>query len=212
MVEWLVSNIIDYSVAMDAMEKRVLAIHSHSAQELIWLLEHSNVYTAGVSASANEWLDTLQKSVPVLKVARGGKYTYHGPGQRVVYPIIDLRKCTKKDIKAYVFNMEEWIIEALAVLGIVAFRQKSIIGVWVMDKNLGVSKIASIGIKVKKWIAYYGLAINVSPDLSFFKHIIPCGINGVNITSLENMGQKISMRMLDRALKEKQHIFLGSDR
>ena len=173
---------IDYAESMRILEKRVDDVFLGNKPELIWVLEHNHVYTAGTSAKD---YDLLDKSINVIKTNRGGKYTYHGPGQKVVYFVIDLNK-RGKDIRKFVTKIENCIIGVLAEYKIQSFPDKKNIGIWV-NNNKKVMKIAAIGIKVKKWIAYHGFALNVCNDLSKYKKIIPCGVKNKDVTNLKEL-------------------------
>jgi len=173
---------IDYAKSMRILEKRVDDVSLGNKPELIWVLEHNHVYTAGTSAKDSDLLD---KSINVIKTNRGGKHTYHGPGQKVVYFVIDLNK-RGKDIRKFVTKIENCIIDVLAEYRIQSFPDKKNIGIWV-NNNDKVMKIAAIGIKVKKWIAYHGFALNVYNDLSKYKKIIPCGIKDKGVTNLKEL-------------------------
>ena len=173
---------IDYAESMRILEKRVDDVFLGNKPELIWVLEHNHVYTAGTSAKD---YDLLDKSINVIKTNRGGKHTYHGPGQKVVYFVIDLNK-RGKDIRKFVTKIENCIIDVLAEYRIQSFPDKKNIGIWV-NNNKKVMKIAAIGIKVKKWIAYHGFALNVCNDLSKYKKIIPCGVKNKDVTNLKEL-------------------------
>ena len=173
---------IDYAESMKILEKRVDDVFSGKKPELIWVLEHNPVYTAGTSAKDTDLLD---KSINVIKTNRGGKHTYHGPGQKVVYFVIDLNK-RGKDIRKFITKIENCIIDVLAEYRIQSFPDKKNIGIWVNNNNK-INKIAAIGIKVKKWIAYHGFALNVCSDLSKYKKIIPCGVKDKDVTNLKEL-------------------------
>ena len=173
---------IDYAESMKVLENRVNDVFLGNKPELIWILEHNHVYTAGTSAKDSDLLD---KSINVIKTNRGGKHTYHGPGQKVVYFVIDLNK-RGKDIRKFVTKIENCIIDVLAEYKIQSFPDKKNIGIWV-NYNNKVMKIAAIGIKVKKWVAYHGFALNVCNDLSKYKKIIPCGVKNKDVTNLKEL-------------------------
>ena len=173
---------IDYAESMKVLENRVNDVFLGNKPELIWILEHNHVYTAGTSAKDSDLLD---KSINVIKTNRGGKHTYHGPGQKVVYFVIDLNK-RGKDIRKFVTKIENCIIDVLAEYKIQSFPDKKNIGIWVNNNNK-VMKIAAIGIKVKKWVAYHGFALNVCNDLSKYKKIIPCGVKNKDVTNLKEL-------------------------
>jgi lipoyl(octanoyl) transferase len=197
-VEWRVSQgLTDYAAALAAMEQRAAAIRTGTAQELVWLVEHSPLFTAGTSAAAEELINPLL--FPVHKAGRGGRYTYHGPGQRVGYLMLDLER-RGKDIRCFVHALEGWLIAALARLGVEARRETGRIGLWV-GRGPDEAKIAAIGVRVKRWVTLHGFSINVSPDLSHFGGIVPCGIRDFGVTSLAALGNSATMADLDRALE-----------
>ena len=196
-IEWRVSEgLVPYEVALATMEARVEAILNGTAGELVWLLQHPALYTAGTSASSSELLDPTR--FPVVATGRGGKHTYHGPGQRVVYAMMDLTK-RDRDLKAHVWRLEEWIIRTLALLGVKAERRRDMIGVWV-DVAGHDKKIAAIGVRARRWITSHGFALNVDPDLSHFAGIVPCGIKDFGVTSLHELGIEVTMEQVDAAL------------
>jgi lipoyl(octanoyl) transferase len=180
------------------MEERVALVHAGRAAELIWLLEHPPLYTAGTSAAPEEYLGTL--ALPVYRAGRGGRFTYHGPGQRVVYVVLDLRR-RKPDVRDFVWRLEEWVIRSLARLDVRGERRPGRVGIWVSTSPAGEAKIAAIGVRVRRWISFHGVAINVSPDLSHFAGIVPCGIREHGVTSLRALGKAARMADLDRALE-----------
>ncbi len=197
---------VAYDDALQTMEARVDAIHQGQAGDLLWLLEHPAIYTAGTSAKAD---DLLNSRFPVFQTGRGGQYTYHGPGQRVGYLMLDLKKRQQvPDIKKYVWQLEEWIILTLAQFGVVGERRESRVGIWVVTP-LGEAKIAAIGVRVRHWIAFHGVSINLDPDLSHFSGIVPCGISEYGVTSLRQLGVNISMADLDLALIAAWHQVFG---
>ena len=176
---------VDYIESMKLLENRVSDVFLGKENELLWLIEHKSVFTAGTSSDDNDLLD---KSVDVIKTSRGGKHTFHGPGQKVVYFVLNLNK-REKDIRKLINKIENCIIEVLKEYGIKSYTDKKNIGIWVTNQK-STMKIAAIGIRGKKWIAYHGFAINVSNDLSKYKSIVPCGIKDKGITNLESMGIK----------------------
>tara|TARA_B100000029_G_scaffold174791_1_gene171692 strand:+ start:537 stop:1154 length:618 start_codon:yes stop_codon:yes gene_type:complete len=176
-------NTIDYLQSMNVLEQRVKDVLSGEKKELLWIIEHNHVYTAGTSSNKEDLLD---RNISVIKTNRGGKYTYHGPGQKVVYFVLDLNK-REKNIKKLVRNIENCIIKVLEEYNIKSFADQKNIGVWV-NENKKVKKIAAIGIKVKKWIAYHGFSLNVSNNLDKYNSIIPCGIKDKGVTSLKELG------------------------
>ncbi len=197
-VEWRVSpGLVPYPQAVAAMEERVAAIRAGTASELVWLLEHPPLYTAGTSADPAELLDPHR--FPVFKTGRGGRFTYHGPGQRVAYVMLDLAR-RGIDLKGFVWRLEEWVIRTLAQLGIAAKRCPGRIGVWVDMPRGPEAKIAAIGVRVRRWVSYHGLALNVAPDLDHFSGIVPCGLPEYPVTSLEALGQPIPLAQVDAAL------------
>jgi lipoyl(octanoyl) transferase len=201
-VEWRVSTPpISYADAVAAMEDRVAAIRAGTAPELVWLLEHPALYTAGTSARDEELLDPLR--LPVHRTGRGGRWTYHGPGQRVAYVMLDLAR-RGEDIHCYVHHLEEWLTRALAQLGIAGERREGRVGIWVAAPD-GEAKIAAIGIRVRRWVTYHGIALNIDPDLSHYRGIIPCGIDpassGHGVTSLAALGVPAAMADVDSALR-----------
>ena len=202
-VTWRVEpDLTGYDTAVTAMEARVAAIAAGRADELVWLIEHPALYTAGTSAADAELLDAR---FPVHRTGRGGQMTYHGPGQRVVYLMLDLKR-RRQDVRAYVATLEEWIIRALAHFNVVGERRDDRVGVWVRrpDKGHGYEdKIAAIGIRLKSWVSLHGIAINVEPELSHFSGIVPCGVREqkYGVTSLVDLGLPVTMDDLDAALK-----------
>ncbi len=187
-----------YEEAVSAMEARVAAIHEGRAEEMVWLLEHPPLYTGGTSAKDDDLLDP---QFPVFKTGRGGEYTYHGPGQRVAYVMLDLKKRQQKpDIKRYVCDLEQWIINTLDAFDIKGERRDGRVGIWV-STPAGEKKIAALGVRVRRWVAYHGIAINVDPDLSHYEGIVPCGISEYGVTSMKALGVDVSMDELDGVLQ-----------
>jgi lipoyl(octanoyl) transferase len=199
-LEWKTSPApVPYEEALAFMDERVAAIHAGTAPECIWLLEHPPLYTAGTSAKD---ADLLDPRFPVYTAGRGGQYTYHGPGQRVAYVMLDLKKRQKTpDVKQYVCNLERWIIQSLKTFGINGECKSGRIGIWV-DTKEGEKKIAAVGVRIRHWITLHGISINVSPDLSHFDGIVPCGISEHGVTSMQDLGVKAGMGELDAALKK----------
>jgi lipoyl(octanoyl) transferase len=200
MPEWLKSDgLMGYAEALRFMDARVEAIHAGQADDMVWLLEHPPLYTAGTSAKE---ADLRVAHFPVYRSGRGGQYTYHGPGQRVAYVMMNLKnKGQGPDIKHYVCNLEQWIINALARFGIAGERRAGRIGIWVVTPG-GEKKIAAIGVRVRHWITLHGIAVNVGPDLSHFDGIVPCGIADHGVTSMrEVLGRDVKMDEVDEALK-----------
>ena len=201
-MDWLFSkNPVDYDHAVREMETRAAAIRAGNADEAVWLLEHPSLYTAGTSAKEN---DLLHAPFPVHQTGRGGQYTYHGPGQRIAYVMVDLQKRAQgaqADIRQYVWTLEEWVIRTLADLGIVGERRKGRIGIWVAQDGVE-NKIAALGVRVRAGVTYHGVSINVDPDLSHYAGIVPCGIAEHGVTSVRALGNPASMADLDTALKK----------
>ena len=205
-MEWIVSpRLTPYADALGAMERRVEGIRAGTAPEALWLLEHPPLYTAGTSARPEHL--TNPRGFPVHAARRGGQYTYHGPGQRVVYVMLDLA-ARGRDVRRLVEGLEDWIIAALAEFGLAAETRAGRVGVWMPrpekaplpDGTPREDKIAAIGIRVRKWVSFHGISINVEPDLAHFDGIVPCGITGHGITSLVDMGLPVTMADLDAAL------------
>lgn len=199
MIEWKTgSEPIPYEQALAFMDERVAGIHAGTAEECIWLLEHPPLYTAGTSAKA---ADLLNPKFPVFQTGRGGEYTYHGPGQRVAYVMLDLKKRQKvPDVKKYVCDLQNWIIGTLDTFGIQGECRTGRVGVWV-DTPQGDKKIAAIGVRIRHWITLHGISINVNPDLSHFSGIVPCGIADKGVTSMAEQGVKVSFEDLDFEMK-----------
>jgi lipoyl(octanoyl) transferase len=211
-VEWRVSEApVPYPEAIAAMEARVAAIASRQAPELVWLLEHPPLYTSGSSGKADDLLDAR---FPLFATGRGGQLTYHGPGQRVAYVMLDLKpRCP--DVRAYVAGLEEWIIQALAAFETKAERREDRVGVWVKrpDKGSGFEdKIAAIGVRMRRWVSFHGIAINVAPDLTHFAGIVPCGLADprYGVTSLADLGHPATMADVDKALRHAFEDVFGS--
>jgi len=203
--EWRTApQLVEYPDAVAAMEQRVDAIERKEAQELFWLLEHPPLYTAGTSAQAEELLDA--SGLPVYTTGRGGRYTYHGPGQRIVYALCDLRR-RDRDVRQHVMRLEEWVIRVLHHFHIAGYRREGRIGIWV-DHQGRDEKIAAIGVRVRRWITYHGLALNVRPDLNHFQGIVPCGLSAFGVTSLEALGVPVTMEEVDDAFYQKAQGFL----
>jgi lipoyl(octanoyl) transferase len=198
-VEWRIAEaLVPYLGAVDEMERRVGEVRAGRAGELVWLLEHPPLYTAGTSADPAELLDPDR--LPIYASGRGGRYTYHGPGQRVGYVVSDLRQ-RGRDVHRHVHNLESWIIETLARFGVRGERRPGRVGIWV-DRGAGRDdKIAAIGVRVRHWIAYHGVALNVAPDLQEYDGIVPCGVTGHGITSLRALGINAAMGDVDAALQ-----------
>ncbi len=205
--EWRVTpGLTDYPAAVSAMEARVAGIRDGSAPELIWLVEHPPLYTAGTSARPADLLDPDR--LPVFATGRGGQYTYHGPGQRVGYVMLDL-DARGRDVRCYVDSLEHWLIEALGVLGIAAFQSPGRVGIWTRTPA-GEAKIGAIGVRVRRWVTFHGFALNVAPDLAQFAGIIPCGLPDYPVTSLKVLGNHASLADTDAALKASMPSFLAA--
>ena len=192
-------KIIDYKVAINYMEEKLLAIKNNTTKELIWFLEHPSIYTSG---RGNPVKKNYINNIPLYNSGRGGKITWHGPGQRIIYFIIDLKK-RGLDIRRFVGNIEKFIIESLLELDIKAYKKNNIVGIWTLDKEKKEAKIASLGLRVSKGIIYHGLSLNVSCDLSNFYKIDPCGIKDSRVTSVKNLKTLISRNEVDEVLKRK---------
>ena len=206
MIEWkTATNLVPFKSAVKTMEQRVLQISNQKQNQLVWMLEHPHVYSGGTSSVSTHILRT--KKIPVELTRRGGSYTYHGPGQRIIYLMLDLNY-QGKDIRKFVWNLEQWIIESLKEIGVSGERRSKRVGIWVSSNGNRLLdplptndlKIASIGLRIKNWISYFGASINVNPDLSYFDGIIPCGNVGYGVTSIEKLGLKASLTDVDNAL------------
>ncbi len=196
-MQWKTSQTpVDYPEAVRFMEERVDLIREGRENDLVWLLEHTSLYTAGTSAKAADLLDAR---FPVHETGRGGQYTYHGPGQRIAYV---MRNLPERDLRLYIHNLEEWVIRALGHFGVKGERREGKVGIWVVRDGGREAKIAAIGVRVRHWVAYHGVAINVDPDLSHFNGIVPCGIHDSSVTSLRDLGIQATMAELDAALKK----------
>ena len=205
-IEWRVSEApVPYEEAFAFMNQRAAAIREGGARECIWLLEHPPLFTAGTSADPAELFNPLD--FPVFEAGRGGRYTYHGPGQRVGYVMLDLEK-RGKDVRCFVHSLEQWMIDALARLGVNAHRSEGRIGIWVGD-GPGEAKIGALGVRVKRWVTLHGFSLNVDPDLSHFGGIVPCGIAEFGVASLASLGKQMPLARVDAALKGEFHHFLN---
>lgn len=207
-VEWRIEpGLTGYQDALDAMEARADAIRRDNAAEMVWLVEHPPLYTAGTSARIEDLVDPDR--FPVFEAGRGGEYTYHGPGQRVAYVMLDLKR-RREDVRAFVAALEDWIIRTLESFNIRGERREDRVGVWVVrpdrppmpDGSPAEEKIAAIGIRLRRWVSFHGIAINVEPDLSHFSGIVPCGVAEHGVTSLVDLGLPVTMTDLDVALKD----------
>lgn len=203
-IEWRISDgLVPYPEAVETMESRVAAIRARTASELVWLLEHPPLYTAGTSARPGDLLQPQR--FPVYASGRGGQYTYHGPGQRVAYVMLDLKR-RGPDLRRYVADLEEWLIRTLARFNVRGERRGGRIGIWVARPGGGEDKVAAIGVRVRHWVTFHGVAINVDPALEHFSGIVPCGIDSgpdsrFGVTSLHDVGILVSMAEVDAALK-----------
>ena len=205
-IEWRVSDgLVTYPEALAEMEARAAGVRAGTANELVWLLEHPPLFTAGTSADPAELFNPM--GFPVFEAGRGGRYTYHGPGQRVGYLVLDLEK-RGRDIRCFVHALEGWMIAALGQLGVEARREPGRIGIWT-GHGPAEAKIGAIGVRVRRWVTMHGFSINVAPDLAHFGGIVPCGIAEYGVTSLERMGLAASMKLLDQALKDSFPAFLN---
>ncbi len=206
-IEWRVTpGLTDYPEALAEMEARAAAIQAGEARELIWLLEHPPLYTAGTSADPAELL--TGDRFPVFTAGRGGRYTYHGPGQRIVYVLLDLTRFGR-DVRHYVHSLEGWVIDCLAELGVPARRAEGRIGIWTDDGDAE-AKIGAIGVRIRRWVSFHGFAINVTPDLSHFDGIVPCGISEYPVTSLEKLGGPATMKGVDQAIQQTFTTFIDT--
>jgi lipoyl(octanoyl) transferase len=198
-IEWRIGNTpVDYEPAVEEMEARVAAIRAGTAPEFVWLLEHPALYTAGTSAREEDLLDPSR--LPVHRTGRGGRYTYHGPGQRIAYVMLDLSR-RDRDVRCHVHRLEEWIIRTLARFDIRGERREGRVGIWVVRHGGEEEKIAAIGVRVRHWVTYHGLAVNVDPELDHYRGIIPCGIAEHGVTSLARLRVRATMAELDDALR-----------
>jgi lipoyl(octanoyl) transferase len=206
-VEWRASaGLVPYEAAVAAMEARVAAIRAGTAHELVWLVELPPLYTAGTSAQASDLVDP--DLFPVHRTGRGGQYTYHGPGQRVAYVMLDLRR-RGEDVRAYVHDLEEWLIRTLALLGVAGERRAGRVGIWVA-RGGGEDKIAALGVRIRHWVTYHGVALNVAPDLAHYRGIVPCGISRHGVTSLQALDIAVGMAAVDAALRASFEAVFGT--
>jgi lipoyl(octanoyl) transferase len=197
-IEWRRSEgLVPYPEALAVMDARMAAIRDEGAPELVWLLEHPPLYTAGTSARPQDLLAPLR--FPVYQAGRGGQYTYHGPGQRVAYVMLDLKR-RSPDVRRYVTSLEEWIIRTLARFAVAGERRAGRIGIWVSGPAGQEAKIAALGVRVRRWVTSHGIAINRAPELEHFSGIVPCGLRGFGVTSLADLGCEVSAPELDAAL------------
>jgi lipoyl(octanoyl) transferase len=206
-IEWRRDSAqVPYRAALDFMTARNAAIAEGTAQELVWLLEHPPVYTAGTSAAADELLDPRFE---VVEAGRGGRYTYHGPGQRVGYVLLDLKR-RARDVRGFVHAMEGWVIATLADFGVESWRSEGRIGIWTRDIDGREAKIGAIGVRIRRWVTMHGFSVNLDPDLSHFGGIVPCGIEEFGVTSLARLGHAVDMPTWDEALLKRAPEFLAA--
>jgi lipoyl(octanoyl) transferase len=198
-IEWRISDaLVPYDEAVAAMEARVAGIRAGAARELVWLLEHPPLYTAGTSARPGDLI--APDLLPVFRTGRGGQYTYHGPGQRVGYVMLDLQR-RGGDLRAYVRDLEEWLIRTLQRFNVKGERRDGRIGIWVAESGGRESKIAAIGVRIRHWVSFHGVSLNVDPDLAHYRGIVPCGISEHGVTSLAALGITATMPEVDAALE-----------
>jgi len=198
-IEWRIAETpVDYEPAVGEMEARVAAIRAGTASELVWLLEHPALYTAGTSARDEDLLDPSR--LPVHRTGRGGRHTYHGPGQRIAYVMLDLDR-RDRDVRCHVHRLEEWMIRTLARFGVKGERRDGRVGIWVARHGGEEEKIAAIGVRVRRWVTYHGVALNVDPELDHYRGIVPCGIAEHGVTSLARLGVAATMAEVDDALR-----------
>ncbi|MCR9241188.1 MAG: lipoyl(octanoyl) transferase LipB [Rhodobiaceae bacterium] len=203
-LDWIVSDsLVPYAEALSFMENRAAEIAAGTANECVWLLEHPPTYTAGTSAKTEDLL--APERFPVFETGRGGQYTYHGPGQRVGYVMLNLKE-RGPDVRGFVRGLEEWLIQTLAAFNVKGERRDDRVGVWVRRPDLGPSKedkIAAIGVRVRKWVTFHGVSLNINPDLEHFSGIVPCGVSEHGVTSLEDLGQIVSTAEIDMVMRRK---------
>lgn len=216
-IDWqILPGLQPYAETLAAMEARVAAIHAGTAPEAVWLLEHPPLYTAGTSARPEDLVQPDR--FPVFTAGRGGQYTYHGPGQRVAYAMLDLNQ-RGRDVRCFVHHLEDWVIRTLAAFNVRGERRQGRVGVWVTrpdkplnaDGTLREDKIAAIGVKLRRWVSFHGISINVEPDLSHFDGIVPCGIREHGVTSLVDLGLPVTMTDLDIALRAEFEAVFGTE-
>ena len=196
-VEYFIDNeLVDYPFSIDFMEKKVESIHNNTSKEFIWFLEHNDIYTAGTSAKASDLIE--KNKFKVYESSRGGQYTYHGPGQRVIYLMLNIRK-NGYDIRKFIYMLEHWIIVTLSDIGLKATKDRSHVGIWVREEK-SLKKISSIGLRVRKGITFHGVSLNLNPNLENFKGINPCGNNPNEMTSLKEMGLEKEIKNIDKLL------------
>ena len=206
-IEWRIDSAqVPYRAALEEMTARNAAIAEAAAKELVWLLEHPPVYTAGTSAAADELLDPR---FDVVEAGRGGRYTYHGPGQRVGYVLLDLKR-RARDVRGFVHAMEGWVIATLADFGVESWRSVGRVGIWTRDIDGREAKIGAIGVRIRRWVTMHGFSVNIAPDLSHFGGIVPCGIEEFGVTSLARLGHTIDFEAWDRVLLARAGQFLAA--
>ncbi|MEP0320858.1 lipoyl(octanoyl) transferase LipB [Bauldia litoralis] len=209
-IEWRIAEApVVYPDAVAAMEERVAAIRNDGAPERVWLVEHPPLYTAGTSADPKDLLEPDR--FPVFQTGRGGQYTYHGPGQRIAYAMLDLNR-RQPDLRRYVRTLEEWVIRTLAAFNVRGERREDRIGVWVARPEKGVGaedKIAAIGIRIRRWVTFHGIALNVDPVLENFSGIVPCGVQGHGVTSLVDLGIPVTMPEVDAVMRREFEALFG---
>ena len=199
-IEWKITDsLVPYKSSVEAMEQRVAAIRTGVARELVWLLEHPEIYTRGTSANEDELL--RKPRFPVFETGRGGRYTYHGPGQRVIYVMLDLRR-RGSDIRAYVRDLEQWLIDSLVDFGLNAERRLGRVGIWIPRDDGCEAKIGAIGVRVRRWVSFHGVSLNVEPNLDHYSDIVPCGVLDHGVTSIADLGLKIKMSDVDFVLRQ----------
>jgi lipoyl(octanoyl) transferase len=207
-IEWKISEApVPYPAALAMMEARVTALLDDAAPEMTWLLEHPPLYTAGTSAQPQDLLQP--EHLPVYATGRGGQYTYHGPGQRVAYVMQNLQ-WRDRDIRQHIWRLEEWLIRSLAMLDVVGERRAGRVGIWVVLPDGSEQKIAAIGVRVRRWVTFHGIALNVAPNLAHYAAIVPCGLAQFGVTSLDALGKTDSMGMVDAALRAQFHPVFGA--
>ena len=206
-IEWRQdADLVPYRAALDAMTLRNAAIAESEAKELVWLLEHPPVYTSGTSAAAAELLDPRFE---VVEAGRGGRYTYHGPGQRIGYVLLDL-KPRARDVRGFVHALEGWVIDTLGDFELEAWRAPGRIGIWTRDSDGREAKIGAIGVRIRRWVTMHGFSVNLSPDLAHFSGIVPCGIEQFGVTSLAQLGRNVDSATWDAALLARREAFLAA--
>ncbi len=199
-------RLVPYREALDAMTRRNAEIADGSARELVWLLEHPPVYTAGTSADVAELIDPRFE---VVTAGRGGRYTYHGPGQRIGYVLLDL-KSRARDVRGFVHALEGWVIATLGDFGVEAWRAPGRIGIWTRDIDGSEAKIGAIGVRIRRWVTMHGFSVNLAPDLSHFGGIVPCGIAEFGVTSMERLGHRVASAQWDEAMLARADAFLAA--